>query len=70
MKKYAQKILVFCSGSIGGSRMVVPFPKIGIIKNSVRNDHVTAFFITVSFITEKKPRNAQFYVLITWVDPE
>ena len=28
------------------------------------------FFITVFFITERKPRNAQFFVLDTWVDPE
>ena len=28
------------------------------------------FFITVVFITERKPRNAQFFVLVTLVDPE
>ena len=28
------------------------------------------FFITVIFITERKPRNAQFSVPITWVDLE
>ena len=28
------------------------------------------FCITVVFINERKPRNAQFYVLVTWVDPE
>ena len=28
------------------------------------------FFVTVVFITERKPKNAQFYVLVAWVDPE
>ena len=28
------------------------------------------FFITAIFITERKPRNAQFFVLVTSVDPE
>ena len=28
------------------------------------------FFITVVFITERKHRNAQFFVLVTLVDPE
>ena len=28
------------------------------------------FFIDVVFITKRKPRNAQFSVLVMWVDPE
>ena len=34
LKKCAQKSPIFCSGRVGGSRMVVPIPKLGIIKKT------------------------------------
>ena len=64
----AQQYPIFYSGCVSGSRMVVPIPKPGNNRKRVKMTKLRPFCITVIFITERKPRNTQFYVLVAWVD--
>ena len=51
--------------------MVVSIPKIGYNKKfGKKMTKLWPFFITDVFITERKPINAQFSVLVMWVDPK